>query len=41
MYRLTKQSATCEICGLTAPNKEELEDHVNYAHKREWERELQ
>jgi hypothetical protein len=33
-HRLTKQSAICEICGLTVPNKEELEDHVNHAHKR-------
>jgi hypothetical protein len=34
MYRVTKQSATCEICGLIVPNKQELEDHVNHAHKR-------
>jgi hypothetical protein len=39
-HRLTKQSAICEICGLTVPNKEELEDHVNHAHKEEG-RELQ
>jgi hypothetical protein len=29
---LSEQS-TCEICGLTARNKEELEDHINHAHK--------
>jgi hypothetical protein len=23
--------ATCKVCGLTARNKEELEDHVNHA----------
>ena len=27
------QQRTCEICGLTARTKEELEDHINHAHK--------
>ena len=29
---LSEQS-TCEICGLTARTKEELEDHISHAHK--------
>jgi hypothetical protein len=28
---LSEQS-TCEICGLTARTKEELEDHISHAH---------
>ena len=27
------QSTTCKVCGLTARNKEELQDHINSAHK--------
>ena len=30
---LSEQS-TCEICGLTARTKGELEDHITHAHKR-------
>ena len=33
--RLLTHSATRKVCGLTARNKEELEDHVNHAHKGE------
>jgi hypothetical protein len=33
--KLLIRSATCKVCGLTARNKEELEDHVNHAHKRD------
>jgi hypothetical protein len=33
--RLLTRPATCKVCGLTARNKEELEDHVNHAHKRQ------
>jgi len=33
--KLLIRSATCKVCGLTARNKEELEDHVNHAHKGE------
>ena len=33
--RLLTRPATCKVCGLTARNKEELEDHVNHAHKRD------
>ncbi len=33
--RLLTRPATCKVCGLTARNKEELEDHVNHAHKGE------
>ena len=25
---------TCSICGLVARNEDELEDHVNHAHKQ-------
>jgi len=25
---------TCDICGLVARNKDELEDHLNHAHKQ-------
>jgi len=34
MDKLLTHSATCKICGLTARNKEELEDHINHAHNR-------
>lgn len=29
---LTPTQKTCNICGLTARNKEELEDHITNAH---------
>lgn len=29
---LTPQQQTCDICGLTARNKEELQDHISNAH---------
>lgn len=29
---LTPQQQTCDICGLTARNKEELQDHIRNAH---------
>jgi hypothetical protein len=29
------QQQTCGICGLVARNKDELEDHVNHAHRQE------
>jgi len=32
---LSSRQATCKVCGLTARNGIELEDHVNYAHKND------
>ncbi len=29
---LTPRQQTCDICGLTARNKEELQDHIKNAH---------
>ena len=29
---LTPRQHTCDICGLTARNKEELQDHIRNAH---------
>jgi hypothetical protein len=29
---LTPKQQTCNVCGLTARNKEELEDHISNAH---------
>ncbi len=29
---LTPRQQTCNICGLTARNKEELQDHISNAH---------
>lgn len=29
---LTPRQQTCDVCGLTARNKEELQDHINNAH---------
>lgn len=29
---LTPRQRTCDICGLTARNKEELQDHIRNAH---------
>ena len=29
---LTPRQRTCNVCGLTARNKEELEDHISNAH---------
>jgi hypothetical protein len=29
------QQKTCKVCGLTARNKDELEDHINHAHRQE------
>ena len=29
------QQKTCKVCGLTARNKDELEDHVNHAPRQE------
>jgi hypothetical protein len=29
---LTPKQQTCDICGLTARNKEELQDHISKAH---------
>ena len=29
---LTPKQRTCNVCGLTARNKEELEDHISNAH---------
>jgi hypothetical protein len=37
MHRLFIPSATCNVCGLTARNKVELEDHIGHAHKKEKE----
>jgi hypothetical protein len=31
-YDLTPRQKTCDVCGLTARNKEELQDHINNAH---------
>jgi hypothetical protein len=31
-YDLTPRQQTCDVCGLTARNKEELQDHINHAH---------
>jgi DNA repair exonuclease SbcCD ATPase subunit len=31
-YDLTPRQETCNVCGLTARNKEELQDHINNAH---------
>jgi hypothetical protein len=31
-YDLTPRQQTCEVCGLTARNKEELQDHIDNAH---------
>lgn len=33
-YDLTPRQHTCDVCGLTARNKEELQDHINHAHAR-------
>ncbi len=30
---LTPRQQTCGICGLTARNKEELQDHIRHAHQ--------
>jgi hypothetical protein len=30
---VSSRQATCKVCGLTARNGTELEDHVNHAHK--------
>ncbi|HXX96527.1 MAG TPA: hypothetical protein VEL11_05345 [Candidatus Bathyarchaeia archaeon] len=30
---LSSRQATCKLCGLTARNERELEDHVRHAHK--------
>ena len=30
---LTPKQQTCDICGLTARNKEELQDHISNAHR--------
>jgi len=32
---LSSKQATCKMCGLTARNETELEDHVHHAHKNE------
>jgi len=32
---LSSRQATCKVCGLTARNGTELEDHVNHAHKND------
>jgi hypothetical protein len=32
---LGSRQATCKVCGLTARNETELEDHVRHAHKNE------
>ncbi len=32
---LNSKQATCKVCGLTARNETELEDHVRHAHKVE------
>jgi hypothetical protein len=29
---LTPRQQTCDLCGLTARNKEELQDHISNAH---------
>jgi hypothetical protein len=29
---LTPRQQTCDVCGLTALNKEELQDHISNAH---------
>ena len=29
------QQKTCKVCGLTARNKDELDDHINHAHRQE------
>jgi hypothetical protein len=29
---LTPKQKTCDVCGLTARNKEELQDHISNAH---------
>jgi hypothetical protein len=31
-HDLTPRQRTCDVCGLTARNKEELQDHINHAH---------
>ena len=31
-YDLTPRQQTCDVCGLTARNKEELQVHINNAH---------
>ncbi len=31
---LSPRQQTCNICGLTARNKEELQDHIRMAHKK-------
>jgi hypothetical protein len=30
---LSMRQATCKLCGLTARNERELEDHARHAHK--------
>ncbi|MGB8934579.1 MAG: hypothetical protein WCC17_05685 [Candidatus Nitrosopolaris sp.] len=30
---LSSRQATCKLCGLTARNEKELEDHARHAHK--------
>ncbi|PWU81145.1 MAG: hypothetical protein DLM72_08455 [Candidatus Nitrosopolaris wilkensis] len=32
---LDSKQVTCKLCGLTARNETELEDHVRHAHKNE------
>lgn len=29
------QQKTCKVCGLTARNKDELDDHINHAHRQD------
>lgn len=33
LENLTPTQQTCNVCGLTARNKEELQDHISNAHK--------
>jgi hypothetical protein len=32
LENLTSRQQTCNVCGLTARNKEELQDHISNAH---------
>jgi hypothetical protein len=32
-FPFTRRAAMCKVCGLTAHNKEELEDHIKRAHE--------
>ncbi|MGN6348556.1 MAG: hypothetical protein ACTHKK_12390 [Candidatus Nitrosocosmicus sp.] len=29
------EQVICKVCGLTARNKDEMEEHINHAHKQE------